>query len=109
MININKIVFGNEEEFINFINQHNTLSREQKREFVEHEKAHYDKALELGFNPVYGWSQYGIKLPFVNKYLSYKMAHVTIKITSEKIPCIKKIVDAPKNPSFLDKLYSKLF
>lgn len=49
----NIIEFNTEKEFIEFVNNLDHLTSKEKQEKIEHEKAHHNKAVMLGYRPSY--------------------------------------------------------
>ena len=70
---------------------------------MDHEKAHYNKATELGRNPIYGIVIYRVKVFGETKNATLAAAVTCDKDTSEED--LEKIAMAPDHPSDIDMVY----
>lgn len=107
MIKIEHNDFETEQEFIEFVRNYKWIPEKDKKEFIEHEKDHYDKAISFGHSAKYGCD--GIRI--FNKLFVYSL-HVIVESNpltssffSEKT--IKRqdyeTGNIPKNPSITDR------
>lgn len=73
---------------------------------INHEVAHFEKARELGYNPVYGIMKKNFKIFHLN--FSLQIPHVRY----EKEPKPQDLVEialAPENPSLIDRIHASNF
>jgi hypothetical protein len=71
------------------------LSNDVIQETIEHEKAHFDKATELGYSPQ-------IKLRIQREGLRLVGLYAIIDVSSINRQDNPQIAFAPKNPSYID-------
>jgi hypothetical protein len=96
------ITLKNENSFITYVNSLK-ISAEAKKDMIEHETAHFKKALNLGFNPRYVISWY------LKNGRRYVLPRVAFEVTDNKLEREEKekvlaILSAPKEVSSSDKV-----
>ena len=107
MIKIEHNDFETEQEFIEFVKHYNWIPEKDKKEFIKHEKAHYDEAISFGHSAKYGYDGIRIfnKLFVYSLHVNVESNPLTLSFFSEKT--VEKqdyeIGNAPKNPSITDR------
>ncbi len=112
MIKLEKKIYTTEKDFIEDMYRINGLGDSHNREkLINHEKDHFEIAMEKGENPEYKLSRLIVDLEFVGISLSTSLNFPHVKIKNKIKPeNFKEICLAPKKPSFLDKFYaSKIY
>ena len=98
----NKIIFKTEDELLNFIEKDTSITEDYRKRIVNHEKAHFDKAVKLGYSPFYVVTN--PDKPFFPEGVKKGKGFGVYTPAVENLEHSKQIALAPENPCYEDYL-----
>lgn len=66
MKKIEQFLLKTQEDFINHVKNNPVVPDDKKEKIIQHEKAHYDKARELGYSPNYFYLRFSHWAPHLH-------------------------------------------